>query len=475
MRRGVQAFEDKGASWDNRYDYVDVGRCIQVSWAASDDALATVSHLFAVAMAVMVASVGALMTTTTNLGRDTASTDAADAESSSRGLLDTLLASDWSWQEDDMAVQRLQAPDGSIDLASLIAMRGGGDDAQDNGRIDYEELRQVLGVPAGRSFHLRVTPADLEGTAPDLSGIRTAYIADWQHLASVTVDLGTDEQMLAEARVAVDTSMDSRTLAEREHLVSIGVDFDDDAHLTMAVPQLLVDTGHITVPMISRLGDLTLLEGDVYYDDPAYLKNAFPSRIGQYDAIVIGNGVAPAALNDGSILDQLAKHVRQGGLLAALGGTEDTAWVESLVELLEMQPTVNQEVTNPDVAHPILRWPEPVDHAALGEGPVYAHAAFDDDEWQHVLTDGENATLLVSQAGSPGDGIVVLSSLRPGDGPAGEALLRNIFSYYARQDAHLDYGETMPAGMAVGAASRLVYGVDAGDNPIPLRFALRYW
>lgn len=467
---------------------------------------------FAVAGGLLVIFASVALAATSSFGSDPSSHDAAVDDVRAEALKQIALSASWQWNEGGTHVSGLHA-DGGLDVGDLVHFKGADWLAADDGSVGYAEAQTMWGVD-GDGFHIRVRPIDATGLY-DLSGLRVAYIAAWNDVAEVHANVGTDEQIVAGLRAQIDFAATDEATRERAILSALGADYDDRVHLTAGGPVLLVDTvahapglvivclkgvtiaiapnavpahkaigaalgacpgdtppGHVvSVPLLSVLGDVTLLEGDVYFDDVDYLAGALAPRWDPYDVVVIGSAAAPQALGQGSFPDGLRQHVADGGLLVVFGGTDEDGWLEQLASAAVA--TANQQASTPDTQHPVLTWPLAVDWEALGEGQRLSAQRFPDRVWQHVLAEADGVQLALSPMGAY-PGLVAATSMRP-EGEAGLALATDIFAYYARQDLMLDFGATVPKGIPVSSSAATVWGTDAGGNQVALRVHVLYW
>lgn len=431
---------------------------------------------FSIGGGILMVLVSTGLVATQDLGRDDSAAHGAVEDARSASLLAVALSGSWSWSEGGSQTETgFLAEDGGLKMDAMTLFKGAQWTGLQNHAIDYSEARAEWGVGQAEDFHLRIVPID-STTIYDLSGLRVAYIAPWQDVGDIHVASGTDEEMLAATRAHVDASMAAAAAHERAVLASLGVDYDNRAHVTASSPAAFVDVstpaGVVSVPLVSRLGGLAIRDGDVYLADVDHLHSSLAGRWHEYDVVVIGSGAQHEALAQGSFPAHARQHVDGGGLLVLLGGTQDTTWLEDA--LGGAAATANQQRSTPDHGHPLLSWPSPFDRHALGSGPPLPAAAVPDAAWQHVLGTSDHVDLAVSQHGSLGDGVAVLTSLQP-EGQAGQTFLTNVLGYYARQDTHLDFGQVLPGGIPVSGAQRIMWGSDAGGNQVALRVQLLYW
>src|SRR5688500_5109783 len=162
-----------------------------------------VSQLFTflVAGGVFIVAVGTVLMTTQLTGQDSEPVSNAGQEAGAESLADLLVGSaglGWGGGADAVDRLGLLAANGSgLDIARMDALRGALAEADaDNGKVDYAEALASLGMNEGE-FHIRIYPVGLQPALfqADLSGIRTAYIGNWNGLASATLMLDTDDNM----------------------------------------------------------------------------------------------------------------------------------------------------------------------------------------------------------------------------------------------------------------------------------------
>jgi hypothetical protein len=281
--------------------------------------------------------------------------------------------------------------------------------------------------------------------------------------------------------------MNANTLAERQALRSLGVDFTDRVYITAATPTILVDypAPLPDLNLLSTVLHITLLEGDVYPDSKTYLEAVLAGRLSQYDVIIVGSGVDHGNLVKNEIKNGFRDWVVAGGTLVVLGSDEkSTAWLNPLLNV--GVSTVNGAPTAPDVSHPLLKEPNELDWTAYdtydqgwdiqASGAVGAY-----DDFSHVvIADGEDV-LAVSKQASFGDGRVILTSYRPRDISTSlganetKDFFENMVSYADRSDLYLDYGGTVPADQPVALAVRQSWLWDEVYGQVPVRIEVLAW
>lgn len=396
------------------------------------------------------------------------------------------------WDSDPDTLQRLGllAGNGSgLDPESLEALRGAVMAASDNDKVDYEEAQRSLGMdPDGTAgFHVRIYPVGLDDLAvsPDLS---LGYIGDWTSLASVKVALpvGSTESMAVKANAQLNATMFASTISERQALRTLGVDFTDRVYITALTPTILVDYNFPLpdLPLLQVL-NLPLLEGDVYPDDKSYLETVLPSRLAQYDVLIVGSGVDHGNLVKNTIKDGIRDWVLAGGTLIVLGSADkSTAWLNPLLNV--GVDTVNGAPTAPDIAHPLLKEPNDLAWTAYdshGQGwdiqESGAVAAYED--FSHVIIQDGEDVLAVSKQAAFGTGRVILTTYHARDiagaiSPTeASAFLENMVTYADRSLLYLDYGATVPADQPVALAVRQSWLWDDVYGQVPVRIEVLAW
>ncbi len=450
---------------------------------------------FIVASAFFLAVFGALLMATT----DASSADGNQIQDTHNRLeaeriADLLAGSPGTgWVAGPEAVTRLglQSADGSqLDSYRLDALRGAVyDHDPTNNKVDYLDALASMGLPTDGSvgFHLRMTPVGLQKQlqAADLSNIRTAYIGDWPGVnLDLTVALGSDDAMVADARAQIDTQIDFLTSQERAVIDAIGLGFDDLVDLNSA--QLDVDLGlGVTVPLGTVLSSTGLLDGDVYVDQKQYLDIVLGNDLPNYDLLIIGSTVDQSSLTSAAVKQPIADWVMNGGTLMVMGSsTQNFQWLEPLFSV--GTTTVNAAPAAPDVSHPMLHEPHELDWPSYDNFDLAwdlkdAGAIASFDKFQHIITSDGEDILAVSNEGAFGDGRIFLTSYRPED-IAGQLdvieagnFVNNLVLYSDRAHLYLDYGPTPPDNAAVSAAVRTSQIHDADIGMVNVRLTILYW
>ena len=425
---------------------------------------------FQIAAVVFIAGMGAVMVATRDAGVDEAPVDRQGQGSNAEALLSALIDRPGAWASADEPLRLgLGASNGTgLNASRLSWLLDAQDAAAANGILDVEEAVAALAAEGRHGdWHLRIRPlvGTLELESVALEGVRIAYIGAWEDIASVSLGLGTPEEMVDAARVEIDLSMASATAADRAALASLGLDFDDSVLLTSDLADLLVDLPFPLpdLPLLDHLG-LTLWPGDVYPDDKDYLGAVLPGRLDQYDLLVIGSDVDGTSLTPSGVKDAIADWVDDGGGLVVLGSDDQQPqWLQPLFHVAYKSAGGSPAPSDPD--HSLLTSPNALDWSAYPttgqawELPTNgANAAYDD--FEHVLSVQLSDAWAVSHPGFAGEGRVMVSSYRIADIDSatgeGAKFLDNSVRYIAADlpaYLFLDYGPDIPDDRPVAAAS----------------------
>lgn len=396
------------------------------------------------------------------------------------------------WEDGPDAVHRLgllHADGGRLDPARLDALRGASLlSLPDNGLLDYPDALAGLGLPTDGSagVHVRVAPVGLRHTLlnVDLSHLRVAYLGDWDDISGgVMVPLGTEAEMEQQARAELDAAMAPDTAAERQVLAGLGIGFDDLVHMDGIGVSVDLGLG-VTVGMDTLIPP-ERMEGDVYPDSKDYLDSVVPSRLPDYDVLVVGSMVSHNSLTSDAVKLTVRDWVLAGGTLLVFGsGSSNFQWLQPLFHV--GTSTANGAPLVFDVSHPMLNepfgldWTAYDDHDLVWDLPKTGDNAIHGD-FQHVITAGDGDVLAVSNEGVFGNGSVFLTTYRPGEIAAdlseGEAsgFVHNIVLYSDRSHLYLDYGPTPPDGAAVSSAVRTMQMHDELLGMVNVRVTVLYW
>jgi hypothetical protein len=457
-----------------------------------DEALGQVVA-FLVAGVIFLGTVAGVIVATRTAATDPQSGNSESVKSvEASGLADLLVGSPgvgWAAGADGIQRLGLAASNGSgLSTDALDALRGAMEDSSDNGKVDYQEALESLGLATDGSdgMHIRIYPLDVEEAS--LAGKRVAYIGDWTSLATAKVALpvGSQESMAVKANVALNLSMFAASANERRALDAAGAQFNDRVYVTTAAVTILVDypTPLPDLPLLTVL-NVPLLEGDVYPDSKTYLDIVLANRLPLYDVLVIGSGVDHSALSKNEVKNAIAGWVLSGGTLIALGSDDkSTSWINPLLNA--GVDTVNGAPMAPDISHPLLKspnelaWPSYDSHDQGWDiqesGAVAAY-----DDFSHIIVQDDEDVLAVSKTGSYGSGQIILSTYRPRDIAAslGQAeagnFFENLLSYVDQSDLYLDYGGSVPDDRAVALEVRQSWIWDPTYGQVPVRVEVLAW
>lgn len=445
-----------------------------------------------VAVAVFLVAVAGVLVSIRHAGDDPGPADAAAGHVRADGLADLLAVSPgvgWSGGADHVTRLGLSATNGSgLQQSSLDALRGASYASAANGKVDYDEARASLGLPDGEDFHIRIYPVGMKAVYnSSLVGLRAAYIGDWIDLPALKVPSTTLlADMPAEADRQVNKSMMAQTASERGILRSVGLTFNNRVHITSLSPSAVVDfpAPLVDPPLLTYLAT-SLLEGDVYPDQKAYLDANLPGRLARYDIVVVGSGVDQSALTSNAVKGGFRDWVLGGGTLVVLGSSsQNFQWIQPLFAL--GVSTANGAPTAPDVSHPILKepfeldWPH-YDNHGLTWDIKDAGAGAHYDDFIHVIVQGGDDVLAVSKEGAFGAGRIILTTYMPREiastlgQPEATHFFENVALYADHAQLYLDYGPTAPPDTTVSVAVRQSWLWDSLLGQVPVRIEVLAW
>jgi hypothetical protein len=451
----------------------------------------TISML--VAGVVFLSAIAAVLLTSQDSNRDRASADGAAQDVEAGSLADILLGSPgvgWALGADGITRLGLGAGNGSgLDPASIEALKGAMATSEANGKVDYPDAQQSLGMdPDGTAdFHIRMYPVGMD-TVYDasLSGIRIAYISDFTSLPDIVIPLGTPpSEYVPQANIMFNASMGPNTVLERQALRELGLDFNDRVYIG-ETPEVEIDVllGSNLV-LLDELG-VESVEGDVYPDIKAYLSANLIDRLDGYDILVVGSGVMHSTLTDNHVKEGISDWVTEdGGTLVVLGSDAMAyQWLQPLFHT--GVSTVNGAAMAPDVSHPLLKEPNELSWTSYdnhgkgwdikdqGSGAHY-------DDFSHVIVQGGEDVLAISKDGAFGEGRIILTTYLPREIASSMGLaeamglIENIVLFADHTNLYLEYGAQVPAGMAVSVGVRQSWLWDETLGQVPVRLEVQTW
>lgn len=444
---------------------------------------------FLVGGVIFVAALGALLLVSQNVGDDAQGSDAAKQALQANSLAELLVNSPglgWS-DPDTLSRLGLQASNGTgLNALALQAMRGAQFEANpSNQRVDYAEALASLGLQDGTQFHLRVYPVALESSyAQSLANARIAYVGDWLSLPSQTVSIATPTTMLGQHQAKLNLTVGPLTQMERLTLANLGVQFTNTVHVTAAIPAVVEVPLLPDPPLLTYLG-LSLVAGDVYPDNKQYLDGTLPSRLGQYDVLVIGSAVDQNALTSSVTKNAIRDWVLAGGTLVVFGSSsQNFQWLQPLFSV--GTANVNGGAFAPDIAHPLLHEPNELnwdgyDNHGLGWDIKSTGSGAHYNDFTHVIVEGGEDVLAVSNQGTFGEGRIFLTTYRGGEIAQVQGLaeamgfVENILLYTEKAHLYLEYGPQIPDGQAVAATIRQSLLFDDDLGAVAVRVELHVW
>jgi hypothetical protein len=446
-----------------------------------------------VAAAVFIGALGMVIITSQQSGGDRSAADSAAQDIEATSLAEILVGSPGvGWADGADQVQRLglAASNGSgLDAASIAALKGAMAVSAANGRVDYPDAQASLGLdPDGsQQFHIRMYPVGMNDVYDSsLSGISVGYIADFSSLPTVTIPLVTPSSLyVVEANAQLNVSMGPSTILEREAIRQLGLDFTDRVYMIPGTPTVGLDQLlGADIPLTTVLG-VSSIEGDVYPDVKSYLDATLPSRLSQYDMLIVGSGVQHSTLTANAVKDGIRDWVLAGGMLVVMGSNDQAyQWLQPLFHA--GVSTVNGAAMAPDVSHPLLKEPNELswtsydnhdkgwDIKDTGSGAHY-------DDFSHVIVQDGEDVLAISKDGAFGSGRILLTTYLPREIAAtmglGEAMgfVENIVLFADRTNLYLEYGPQAPAGTPVSIAVRQSWLWDDVLGQVPVRVEIQTW
>jgi hypothetical protein len=448
-----------------------------------------------VALAVFLAAVAGVLLAVNSPGDNPAPADAAAEEVRADALADLLVVSQgvgWASGADHVARLGLGASNGSgMQQSSIDSLKGAmlAADAG-NGKLDYAEAQESLGLdPAGdQQFHVRMYPVGMAAIYnSSLSNLRVGYVADWTSLPNIMVPFTTPSaNMPAYANVQVNVTMGPNTVLERQAIAALGLRFTDRIYIAPSNPSVTVDylAPLVDVPMLTVL-NVPYLEGDVYPDIKQYLDNTLAGRLSQYNMLIIGSGVDQSSLTANVVKNGIRDWVLAGGTLVVLGSSsQNYQWLQPLFQT--GVATVNGAPSAPDVSHPLLMEPYPLDWTkydshhmgwdikSQGSGAHY-------DDFSHIIVQGGEDVMAVSKDGAFGHGRIILTTYLPREiagllgSKEAQHFLENVVLYTDRAHLYLEYGPVAPDNTPVAVAIRQSWLWDEHLGQVPVRVEVHTW
>lgn len=440
---------------------------------------------FLIAFAVFVPAFALLILFTRDQG-DTTHAREADLDTKSRLGIDLIVgqsgsvagtgASNWEDLAQPHTLARVGLRDeqrNALDYDKILRIQGGelAPNSTD-GKLNYGEFKDALGLGPRYDFHLRAYPifradsANKYGTG-DLPPVRVAYVGDyvpgtWSVLTgTATEDAGPSGLKAAPLEIPA--------------LDGLNVQF-------RPVPYR---------PEVLPLG-LTLIDGDVYPDltddidglpgTQQYLDAALfdSGRLALYDVVVMGSEIEQNLLDPNKA--ELLAYVEGGGVIFILGSDEMTpSWMNG--NLLEYNAGQNKKysgpLTTPDDSHAILTTPNKLDYQAY---------AFATKRW--VLDEREQYTVVIGQSNKnptdlgvsndglyPAGGAVFVSNLDVYELPLEERfkVLANKLVYVFLRSLFIDFGPELDPHSLARSASRILPIETKAGTLIDAKILLYVW
>lgn len=453
-----------------------------------DEAAAAQVVAFLAAGAIFVAATGGLLAWTYLSADDAPRVEQAAQDVDADALLDLLVASQGAGWANPDTLQRLGLANanGSLDGAHVALLNRAGLTAQPNGLVDYDEAHAAFGLPTGGGFHLRLTPLSFEEALQDydLTHHKALYIGDWASIASITLPL--NNATIANANAQLNLSMAAATLWEREVLRQVGVEFDNQVHLTLTTPTVLVQITtipNVKIPLLTHLA-LPLWDGDVLFDNKQYLDSVLPGKLanGGYDLIVVGAGIDHNTLTSNAVKGSIEDFVRDGGTLMVFGASGGNYnWMQPIFDV--SATTTSGPVQAPDAGHDVLDTPWTLKWPAY-DSQGLAWTLGQPSAFDHALVQGGKPVLAISKPGTVDDGMVFLSTFKASTignalgAQEAQNLMFNMLLYRFVPDVDADgfvFGPPAPTGQPVSSATRVVGWDVPGLGVVPVRADLLAW
>lgn len=420
--------------------------------------------------------------------RSTADTEDRVDSLQAQALLDQLVkhqGKNWASGPDALTAMGLAGPDGGLDEAKLDALRGALEDSYANGKVDHAEFRDLLDIPDDLNYRFTVRPAQhtlIESSQYPYT--KVVYIGHWVGPLEATVPLATSSEMLAAADAQLNLQQSADSLLERQILVDLGFDFDDQVALYPGEPAIGISSLPLVPDLLEYLG-YSSRPGDVLPDDGQYLSNHIQDAIADADLLIVGSNVRQQELNPAAVNTAIADWVTAGGALIVLGSEQANGqWLQPLFHLDFQSLSGPIQVPNP--GHPVLTAPntlhyEDYDEGVIGLGFKHKGTNANYELFDKVLVNGEESTLSLSLPGAAGDGVVVsvayeLAKLADAFGVAEAGnLLQNLVEYTFMPDLYLVYGSDVPERTPTADAQMLTVVRDPDQARVPVYAEILIW
>lgn len=220
--------------------------------------------------------------------------------------------------------------------------------------------------------------------------------------------------------------------------------------------------------------------GDVYPDLKTVLNNDLAAlllggdgagTLAHYNAIVVGSNVDHNAMTSAAAKQAIRDWVFAGGFLIVFGSDEQSVtWLQPIFH--SAISSASGGISTPDATHPVLHTPNELDYASFATGGLaWRYNSGSDAYFTHVVKQGADDVLGVSEAGAFGEGGVLLSTWRPYDLQGGGATgvcdpdalsgscpaLQLVHNYLVMgyRDLYVDYGPAIPEGQDVAVSRHI--------------------
>ncbi len=239
-----------------------------------------------------------------------------------------------------------------------------------------------------------------------------------------------------------------------------------------ADPDAPIDLPYITGPTIHDRGDVFPdIKCAMNNDLPNYLENAAGEpTLEVYTTLIVGSDVDHNVMTSDAAKGTIREWVYAGGTLVVFGSTSQSVqWLQPIFHAALDGGSASLYTPDPD--HPALNVPNDLDYTTFNALSDWDYNSGSDAYFSHVVSQGDDDVLGISNGGSFGSGKVILSGWRPFalQSPAqqaqscgtpltsacqGLALMHNlvVLSY---RNLYLDYGPSIPLNAANGVQTRI--------------------